>query len=1206
MLTHSSSNILPEIHQFTSPDPMLQIPPSMDEFWKLETIGITPPDKVEDNDGVMRHFNETITKVDGRYQVTWPWRDEEVKLPENFELSLRRLKSLHKRMVDSPELLQRYDSIIKDQLEKGLIERVKEESEQGERRHYIPHHAVFTPEKETTKVRIVYDASAKTKKDNLSLNECLHRGPVILEDLCGLLMRFRTKKIGIIADIEKAFLQVALQPKKRDVTRFLWLKNVNEAPTDDNIAIYRFARVPFGIISNPFLLGAVIKHHLSSKASTTDISKDIYVDNVITGTDSIEEAQKLYHGAKEQFAEMSMNLRDWNTNSKQLNEEFPEQDRMKEVTPKVLGLQWNTIRNELAVSTNKFSKMEQATTKHQVLATIASLFVPLGYLAPATIRLKLFLQNLWSQDKDWDEKLDERDIEEWRKLRAETEDLSLISIPRYTGSKDAQLLCFCDASEKAFATVIYLKTTTDGKSKVNLIFSKVRIAPKKIMSIPRLELLALLIGVRSLTFVSEELSLNDCKKIVWTDSQCVLNWIQSKKPLSVFIQNRLTEITNERNIEFRYINTKFNPADLSSRGISSQDLKESKLWWNGPDWLADKQESWPIWNVLPIDQKIMEDIQSEIKGPKMLYETSGIAQIIPDASKVRETDKESLTSPFGINESNYSSLNKMLRVTAYAIQFIQRLKKLETVKDVPSSLEIEHARITWIKYLQGKHYTEVVNGTMKLRKYMEQNQQNPRVDDDGIVRCYSRFIYADLPQEAKTPILLPRSEKFVQLLIEDYHKRSFHAGVNHILAQIRMKYWIQKGRAVVKKILRQCRTCRKYQGGPFKMPPMSPWPEIKVTRSKPFQSTGLDYFGPLYIQDGSSGAKKKVWVCLFTCIVTRAIHLEMVCDLSAYEFLLALRRFISRRGKPDVVILDIAPQCKLTKSSIDTVWEKATKDPDVQSYVAEQGIKWSFIIELSPWMGGFYERLVGTTKMALQKSIGKNCVTMIQLQTFLAEVEAILNSRPLTYVGEDFDGGTTLTPSHFLSPNTKTDAPVTGNKEEVNDPNYKESKITAKEKVLNIWKRGQNILESFWTMWKNDYLLSLRERQQTKLKSPRVESSEIPKIGDVVQIKENTPRGTWKMGRIVELISSREGNIKAATILLPTRHTINRPLKLLYPLECGNEQIEDLEDINAKGTSDTREKINEAKEEMLRRRSSRQTAQEARDKILGLRLSDEV
>jgi len=326
ILTHSSSNILQEFYQLAPIESPLQAPPNMEEFWKLETIGITPPDEKEDNGSVMKHFNDTVKKVNGRYQVTWPWRNEDAKLPENFELSLGRLKSLYKRIGASPELLQKYNSIIQDQLEKGIIERIKEESEQGERRHYIPHHAILTPEKETTKIRIVYDASAKTKKSNLSLNECLHRGPVILEDLCGLIMRFRTKKIGMIADIEKAFLQVALQPKERDVTRFLWLKDVNKSPTEENIDIYRFTRVPFGIVSSPFLLGAVIKHHFSLRNNTTDTSKDIYVDNLITGAESKEEAQRLYCDTKEQFAEISMNLRDWNTNSKEINQHFPEQD----------------------------------------------------------------------------------------------------------------------------------------------------------------------------------------------------------------------------------------------------------------------------------------------------------------------------------------------------------------------------------------------------------------------------------------------------------------------------------------------------------------------------------------------------------------------------------------------------------------------------------------------------------------------------------------------------------------------------------------------------------------------------------------------------------------------------------------------------------------------------------------------------------------
>ena len=193
----------------------------------------------------MEHAKNTAVKVDGRYQVTWLWINEDIKPPENYELSLGRLKSSYRLLAEDSELLKRYGNIIKDQLSKSIIEEISENEEEEKNKHYIPHHAVITPDRDTTKVRIVFDASAKTKKSNLSLNECLHRGPVILEDLCGLLIRFRKKRIGTVADIKKVFLQVAVQQKDRDVSRFLWLKDITKPLTTDNIAAYRFSIVPF-------------------------------------------------------------------------------------------------------------------------------------------------------------------------------------------------------------------------------------------------------------------------------------------------------------------------------------------------------------------------------------------------------------------------------------------------------------------------------------------------------------------------------------------------------------------------------------------------------------------------------------------------------------------------------------------------------------------------------------------------------------------------------------------------------------------------------------------------------------------------------------------------------------------------------------------------------------------------------------------------
>ena len=199
-----------------------QIEPKLDEFWKLDTIGIKETITETTDDKVLNNFNETVRKVNGRLHVTWPWKHENPDLPENYNLAYGRLKSTVKRMNEnSKSILTAYDDILKDQLQKGIIERVNNKTVEEGNIHYIPHHAVITPGKATTKIRIVYDASAKSKKGNKSLNDCMYRGLVLIEDLCGLLLRFRTHKIALVSDIEKAFLQIALQETERNDTFFM-------------------------------------------------------------------------------------------------------------------------------------------------------------------------------------------------------------------------------------------------------------------------------------------------------------------------------------------------------------------------------------------------------------------------------------------------------------------------------------------------------------------------------------------------------------------------------------------------------------------------------------------------------------------------------------------------------------------------------------------------------------------------------------------------------------------------------------------------------------------------------------------------------------------------------------------------------------------------------------------------------------------------
>ena len=180
---------------------------------------------------------------------------------------------------------------------------------------------------------------------------------------------------------------------------------------------------------------------------------------------------------------------------------------------------------------------------------------------------------------------------------------------------------------------------------------------------------------------------------------------------------------------------------------------------------------------------------------------------------------------------------------------------------------------------------------------------------------HGRITNVDLPEERIMPVPLPKKAYFTTLLIKDFHNQNLHAGISRTLAQIRSKYWLPQGRAQVKEVLAECLTCITHQGGPYKVKPMAPWPKIKVKESPAFTHIGLDYFGPLYVKNGT--IRSKAWVCIFTCIAVRAIHPELVEDVTAAQFLDCLRRFIARRGKPDEIISDNAPQFKVAKNAID-------------------------------------------------------------------------------------------------------------------------------------------------------------------------------------------------------------------------------------------------------------------------------------------------
>ena len=466
-------------------------------------------------------------------------------------------------------------------------------------------------------------------------------------------------------------------------------------------------------------------------------------------------------------------------------------------------------------------------------------------------RGKVFLQNLWNQNISWDTQLSGKDKSKRDILCEDMKALECCHFPRFIGLEiqgnvTCQLLVFCDASKYAYADTVYLLQETTNCRKIDLIFSKTRLAPNKQITIPRLELLAVLIGTRCLKFVQKELKVNVSEKHVWIDSQCVLSWLHSQRPLRTFVENRIKEMKEDREINFHYISTTENPADIASRGASARELQHNRLWWHGPDWMVNTRAAWSVWKCEDGDKQSVEakyQIESELRKGKILFE----AKLMAGENHSENMTNQLLNYPFNLNLQKFSSVTKLWRVTALALNFVNKLRKKKTQHGPLTAQDMEIAEILWIKYVQRQQYSGVVNSITKSKSNNLQHKLGIYIDSHGLLRCHGRLDNARLCENAKHPILLPKGHRYTDLIVERYHKESLHTGISQTLSLIRHRYWIPQGRSAVRKVLRSCTICRRHESGPYKTPLMPPLPAERVTESPPFTYTGVDHFGPLFI-----------------------------------------------------------------------------------------------------------------------------------------------------------------------------------------------------------------------------------------------------------------------------------------------------------------------------------------------------------------------
>ena len=380
---------------------------------------------------------------------------------------------------------------------------------------------------------------------------------------------------------------------------------------------------------------------------------------------------------------------------------------------------------------------------------------------------------------------------------------------------------------------------------------------------------------------------------------------------------------------------------------------------------------------------------------------------------------------------------------------------------------------------------------------------------------------------AKFPYLLPPRHVLTNMIIQQTHKKLHHAGVSATVTALRQVFWIPTIRQRVRTQLRKCVVCNRLMGKPYQAPDPPPLPRIRVEASQPFSVTGVDFTGALYVRDPTG--EKKVYICLFTCACTRAVQIELVHDLSVDSFLLAFRRFVSRKSLPKQMISDNASTYLAAAEDIKELFES----DDLREARGRQQVTWSFIPKRAPWYGGFWEWLVGLTKQAVKKTLGRTFVTLQTLETIVAEIEGMLNDRPLTYVSSDISDPEPLTPAHLIYDRRIVSVPhPVEDLSENADPSYLSDKDMRK-----ATSRHSKLTQQFWVRWRKEYLTALREFHKAT-----GNNRQIIKKGDVVVVHDDTLRLQWKLAVVDDLVKGNDGLVHSAHISTANHKPIDQLL----------------------------------------------------------------
>ena len=1073
-------------------------------------------------------LKSTIQNVGNRYKIGLMWSTDNPQLPDNRTVALSRLFALERRFKRDPEFAAKYQAVVEDYIKLGHARLLSAE----EVRHktgktwYLPHHGVVSSSSSSMKVRVVFDAAAEF--NGVSLNDLLLRGPDYLVRQEGVLLRFRRNPIPICGDIEKMFHQVRVLEEDQASFRFLYRPPGSSAPP----LTYQMTVHVFGAKSSPstciFALNCTADDNREKYPATADsVRKCFYVDNYMDSLESEDEVVKRARDMRSLLALGGFNLTKWSSSSKPvlaalqpfgLADPTLDLDRDELPVERTLGVHWDRQSDSFTFRIQNKLEKDTSVTKRVFLSVLMSVYDPLGLVAPIVFSMKSMLQETFDEEikTDFDDELPEdllRRFKEWYGTLPRLEDVQVARCFRLQAQKVAQqkLHVFTDASQKGYGAVAYLRNEyEDGQIDVSFVMAKTRVAPRSRYTIPRLELQGAIEGLELAILIVRELQWSLKDVTFHVDSQTTLRWIHSKKcKFEVFVANRIGKILrNTDRRQWRHVPGKCNPADFCSRGIDPKNVHELEEFHQGPAFLRQDPSCWPSWEAI----NEPDEFDSEV-------------------IQVHTLKIEKSRHPIDELVERRSRLLRIQRVVGWCLRYLSNLRARSKKESLSSgeltAAEMKRALTTCIQRAQNIAFHEEIHLLSKGGDIPSRSSikcLTPYVDSEGLVRVGGRLENAPLDYDCRHPIVLPSDQRFTHLMIWDYHVQNFHVKTERLLSDLRTKYWITSGRRVVRSVLNKCIPCKRRDARP-EPPIMGPLPIHRLTPHVPvFGHTGIDYFGPMQVTMGQRGRRfEKRWICLFTCLTVRAVHLEVADSLSLDAFLLAFTRFISVRGKPSVVYSDNGTNfVAAAKELKEAVGDLVKQETELKVKMANDEIEWHFSPPHGPHFGGAWERLVQSTKRALQVKMGTQVTTDQVLRTHITEVMALLNSRPLTQLSFEPTDPDPLTPNHFLL----------GRKS-----SYVQLQLSDLSGVRKRdYEQAQQLTDHFWKRWMKECVSGLLERRKWNEHRRNMQVNDI-----VLVIDPSTPKGQWPLGRVVEVMPSETDHVVRFVKVVIAGHSI--PLK---------------------------------------------------------------